>query len=79
MAHKPMCVALEKAMGALVSLLTHARAGIVYQASVASVPQREAQQGVQADIFANASIMANFILVNQRRAMEAVALETAPV
>ena len=43
MAHKPMCVALEKAMGALVSLLTHARAGIVYQASVASVPQRVAR------------------------------------
>ena len=43
MAHKPMCVALEKAMGTLVSLLTHARAGIVYQASVASVPQREAR------------------------------------
>ena len=47
MAHKPMCVALEKAMGALVSLLTHAQASIVYQDSVASVPQREARPAVQ--------------------------------
>ena len=47
MAHKPMCVALEKAMGALVSLLTHAQAGIVYQDSVVNVLQQEARPAVQ--------------------------------
>jgi len=66
-------------MVVLVPVVPGARAAIVYQASVANVPQREAQQGVQADTFANASIMAKLMFVDQRRAMEAVALETAPV